>query len=260
MKPNYEAVLTRFNISPTSAKVYVALLELGKSSADKIAKQVGTYKANVYEALDRLTEAGLATHVFEGKKRFFQATNPEKLISVAEEEKQINIGKYDELKKDIENIMPELSAKYQSVKDKDLFEVYKGRKGYKAVITEILRENPKMWEGFGNLQVQEFFPIEYKKWFKKVKFKLFATKSKKVLGLLTEARKTTKVEIKWLPQDLYMPIVWTVFGENVLIIIYEPETIVLRIKSRQVVETFSNQFNYLWDKHYNNEKHYKEMR
>ena len=65
MQKDYAAVLTKFNISPTAAKVYVALLDLGKSSADRIAKKLGTYKANVYDALDRLMEAGLATYLIE---------------------------------------------------------------------------------------------------------------------------------------------------------------------------------------------------
>ncbi|MBI5002423.1 hypothetical protein HZC31_03500 [Candidatus Woesearchaeota archaeon] len=45
------ALLQHLELSPTAAKVYIALLELGKASADKIAKKAGTYKANVYETL-----------------------------------------------------------------------------------------------------------------------------------------------------------------------------------------------------------------
>ena len=58
----------------------------------------------------------------------------------------------DNLKKEIEGIMPQLAAKYQSVKDKDLFEIYKGRKGYRAMILDILREKPTFWKGFGNFR------------------------------------------------------------------------------------------------------------
>ena len=115
------------------------------------------------------------------------------------------------------------------------------------MIMDILHEKPKYWKGFGNLQVQEFFPYDFPKWFKKTKFMLFSTKSEIVLKRLKEATKTTKVEIKWLPKELYMPIVWTLFGSNLLLLIYEPEIIALRIKSEQIVNTFSNQFDYLWN-------------
>jgi len=51
-----------------------------------------------------------------------------------------------------------------------------------------------------------------------------------------------------------MPIVWVIFGENVLIALYEPDIIVLRIKSKQVVSSFSNQFDYLWKKYQEKER------
>jgi len=117
------------------------------------------------------------------------------------------------------------------------------------LIRDIIRENPKYLKGFGNLQVQEYFPNNFKSWFKHTKFMLFSTTSLAFEKRLKEARKTTKVEIKYLPEDLYMQIVWTLFGDNLLILIYEPELIALRIKSEQVFKTFSDQFDYLWKKY-----------
>ncbi|MDP7180347.1 MAG: helix-turn-helix domain-containing protein [Candidatus Woesearchaeota archaeon] len=245
----YAPLLERFNLSPTAAKVYIALLELGKATADKIAKRVGTYKANVYDALDRLEEAGLSSYLFEDHKKFFIPTNPEKLPQIVDDIKAKDMEKLDNLRKDITNLMPQLKAKYGSIKEKELFEVYRGRKAYKAVINEILKEKPKLWKGFGNFQVKEVFPIEYIHWFKKVPFRLFSTKTKKVEALKKEAKKTCDVKVTWLPEEVYMPIVWVVFGNNVLIIIYEPDLILMRIKSEQVVKTFSNQFDYLWEKY-----------
>ncbi len=78
---------------------------------------------------------------------------------------------------------------------------------------------------------------------------LFATKSNEFSRRFKEAKKTTKVNVVWLPEDIFMPIVWTLFGDNLLILVYEPEIIALRIRSRQIVNTFSSQFDYLWKKH-----------
>jgi len=249
MQKDYAAVLTKFNISPTAAKVYVALLDLGKSSADRIAKKLGTYKANVYDALDRLMEAGLATYLIEERKKLYLPTNPKRLIYVVNAFEQKALADYEEFRKDIRQIAPDLCAKYDHIKEKDLFEVYKGHEGYKAMITDILREKPKYWKGFGNLQVQEFFPYNFPKWFKNVKFMLFSTKSEVFSRRLKEAKKVTQVKIIFLPEGLYMPVVWTLFGNNLLILIYEPEIIALRISSERIVRTFSNQFDYLWKKH-----------
>jgi sugar-specific transcriptional regulator TrmB len=241
--------MKKFGISLTAAKAYIALLEVGKASADRVAKKSGTYKANAYEALEKLIDLGLVTYVHEGRKRLFIATNPEKLVDAVEESRQKAVEKCDELKKEIEKIMPQLVAKYSSIKEKNLFEVYRGESGFRTMIREILREKPEYWKGFGNLQVQAYFPQNFKSWFRHTKFILFATRSDMVEKRLGEARKTTKVEIKWLPEDMYMQIVWTLFGDNLLILIYEPEIIAFRIKSEQVVKTFSSQFDYLWERY-----------
>jgi|GEM_PF-2220928 sugar-specific transcriptional regulator TrmB len=249
VREEYITLLTKFKISPTAAKVYMTLLDLGKSSADQIAKKLSTYKSNVYGALDKLIEVGLASYIFEGKKKLYIPTNPAKLSVLADEEKQRTVKDYDNLKEGLNKILPQLILNYNNVKEIDVFEVYKGRKGFKALMQDILQEKPKYWKGFGNLQVQEYFEQDYQKWFKGIKFMLFGTKSAQVLKRLKETRKFNKVEMKWFTEDLYMPIVWTLFGGNLLIILYEPEIIVLRIKSEQIVKTFSNQFDYLWKKY-----------
>lgn len=55
------------------------------NAAKPVAKTVDTYKANVYEALDRLMELGLCTSIFEGRKRVFRPIHPEKLGDVLDE-------------------------------------------------------------------------------------------------------------------------------------------------------------------------------
>tara|TARA_Y100000034_G_C6842123_1_gene381126 strand:- start:107 stop:856 length:750 start_codon:yes stop_codon:yes gene_type:complete len=245
----YVTLLQKFNISPTAAKVYLALLELGKATADKIAKRAGTYKANTYDALEKLQNVGLTTYLYEDNKKFFIPTNPGKLPQIIENMEEKHKIKMEELKKDINELMPQLKAKYNSVKEKELFEIYRGRRAYKSVIREILKERPKYWKGFGNFQIKEAFPLEYQHWFRKVPFRLFSTKTKKVEALRKEAEKTCDVKVTWLPKDVYMPIVWVVFGNNVLIIIYEPDLIMMRIKSEKVVKTYSSQFDHLWKKY-----------
>ena len=247
--PQDEETLQKLGISGTAAKVYLALLKLGSSTADRIAQQSGTYKANAYQALERLAESGLASSFYEGRKRFFMPTDPEKLPGILEEMEAKGRQRFEEMRQELSNLLPRLEAAYKSIREKELFEIYRGRKAYKALMNEISKEKPQVWKGFGNLQVQEYFPLESHRWFRNVKMLLFSTKTPEVLARLEEAKKFAAVEISWLPKEIFMPVVWVVFGENVLIIIYEPEIIVLRIKSSQVVSTFSNQFEYLWKKY-----------
>ena len=57
--PEYIPLLQKLDLSQTAAKVYISLLELGKASAGKVAKRAGIYKANAYDALEKLAEIGL---------------------------------------------------------------------------------------------------------------------------------------------------------------------------------------------------------
>src|SRR3989338_3130029 len=242
----YEDLLTKLNLSPTASKVYLALLESGKATANTIDKKAKTYKPNAYDALARLEHIGLVSSITEGNKRFFIPTDPQKIEVILDEKEHQEILKYELLRKSVQEALPKLQTLYTSTKEKDTFEVYRGKQAYKALIAEIVREKPAYWKGFGNLQIYDLFHLEFHRWFKDIPIKLFSAKSDVVLRRFEEAKTSANVEIKWLPQELHMPVVWVVFGNNLLIVIYEPEIIVMRIKSKQIVETFSSQFDYLW--------------
>jgi predicted transcriptional regulator len=242
----YSDVMAALGVSPTGVKVYWALLELGKSSADAVALRAGTYKANAYQALEKLEGLGLVSTVMEGRKRQFMATDPRKLENALDEWRDAQSKRYDSLKTSLDSVMPRMFSAFGSVKASDEFEVYRGRKAYRALILDILKEKPSSWKGFGNLQVLEFFPLDFTKWFRSVKIRLFSTRTPEMEDRLKTARKTTDTQVQWLPPQMHMPIVWTVFGGNLLILIYQPDIIALRIRSNDIAQTFTNQFDYLW--------------
>lgn len=248
LKP--ESVLVELGLSPTAARVYLALVALGPASVDAVAQKAGTYKANALSALSKLQQMGLCSSMFEGRRRVYHAAPPERLSDLLAEFRQAEREKNERLQGELAGILPHLSGQFGALAEKDKFEVYRGRQGYKAVISEIVRtEAPSVWKGFGNLQVQEYFPVDFAKWFKNTEFRLFSTPSKKLDQLAKAARKTTKVTIRRLPDEVFMPIVWVVFGDNVLILVYAPDVVAIRIQSRPVVRTFSSQFDYLWKRH-----------
>lgn len=246
MKPAHAEALCAFHLSPAASKTYLALLDAGSASADELARAIGTYKANTYAALERLMEEGLATSVHEGRRRVFRPTDPRKLLNAADDAQQKREAAFLTQKERLARVLPEWTAAFESTRQKDAFEVYRGRKAYRALIQDILRENPKEWKGFGNLQVQAYFPTDFPKWFRRTRIRLFSSQSPVMDERLKEARKYARVDIQWLHSDVFMPIVWTLFGDNLLILIYEPDVIALRIKSEPVVKTFSSQFEYLW--------------
>ena len=51
-------------------------------------KRVNLHRSRVYEAINRLTEKGLVSYVIKNNIKFFEATDPERLLSYIEEQKE----------------------------------------------------------------------------------------------------------------------------------------------------------------------------
>lgn len=79
--------LKEIGLTETEIKVYLALLNLGTTSAGKIFHETGVYRKNLYDALSKLIDKGLVTYVKENKIKFFQTKNPDNLFNYLDEQK-----------------------------------------------------------------------------------------------------------------------------------------------------------------------------
>ena len=84
------------------AIVYITLLEIGSSSAGPILEKSGLQNSVVHRALNSLIEKGLISFILEGKRKLYQATNPENFHDFIEDKKT----RFDK-------ILPELKQKQQ---------------------------------------------------------------------------------------------------------------------------------------------------
>src|SRR3990167_10792876 len=100
---NTEA-LRKIGLTENEIKIYLDLLRSGTSTAYDIGKRTGIYRVHVYDKLEQLMNKGLVTHIYQGAKKYFQATPPVKIKHYLEEKK-----KEMELQEaDINSILPEL--------------------------------------------------------------------------------------------------------------------------------------------------------
>src|SRR3989338_11529589 len=86
------ASLQRFGLSEKEAKTYLACLELGETGAGDISIKSNLPRTLVYDILERLIDIGLASYAIKNNKKYFQASNPEKLSRILKE-KQESISK-----------------------------------------------------------------------------------------------------------------------------------------------------------------------
>lgn len=120
--------LHEFGLSDKESNVYLAMLELGPSSAQDIAKKAGVNRATTYVMLESLKRRGLMSSVERGKKILFAAESPEHLISVVESEVQTARGRKERL----ESVMPQFMALFNAIEDKPKVRFFEGEEGISA--------------------------------------------------------------------------------------------------------------------------------
>src|SRR3989338_906394 len=115
-------ILEDLGLTRAEIKVYVHLLELGTSTAGPILEKTCLQNSVVHRALNSLIEKSLINYILEGKRKLYQATNPENFYTYIDEKKR----KFSE-------ILPELKSKENSLKDKEIATIYKGIRGIQEV-------------------------------------------------------------------------------------------------------------------------------
>lgn len=144
-----EDTLKQLNLSEKEIKTYLTLLKLGSSSINRISEITALPKSTCYDILRGLISRGLASSLIREKVKYFEATNPQVLIT-----------QLDEKKKKIKQILPELNSMYKTVGEKPQVHLYEGKTGLKMIYDKVLSTR-KDFLIFGNYTLfAQFF-----KWF-----------------------------------------------------------------------------------------------
>jgi len=125
---NLSDQLTQFGLNDKQAIVYLALLELGASSAINLAKKTGILRTTVYDVLIELEKKGLLSQTKKGKKRLFLAEEPENLENILEEKRE-----------KLASLMPALKGLLNTSGTKPVIRYYEGLEGIKEVYRDTLK-------------------------------------------------------------------------------------------------------------------------
>jgi len=241
--------LEKIGISKNETKVYLSLLSLGSSLAGKISEKAGIHRRTIYDALNRLVEKGLVSFVIKSGKKYFEATNPEKLLEMLKEKK----GEIERKEKIIQEILPELILEYKQTKSKLEASIYKGKEGLKTIMELILKEK-KDWSSIGSTgKGPEILPYFLPTWHKKrIKSKI---EYKGLIADTLEGRKRARefsriglVKYKFLSKNIKNPQTIWIFGNKVAIILVSIEQpIIFLIDNKEIANSFRYQFEWLWN-------------
>lgn len=225
-------LLRKIGLSEAETKIYLALLRLGKANVTQLAEESGVHRTNIYSILNRLKDMGLVSYFHEDNKMKFKATDPQNLL---------NYIKQNE--KAMEELLPDLKKLQESVAEKVGVEIFRGDKGMISAFKDIIRQRKEVvgWGMTG--QLRQYLPVFAKQWIRDIKEYKIKNRSIYVEG--TEL-KEEQFEVRLLPKEFITPVGTQIYGDKVLISIWEPTLIAIMIKSKEVAANYRKYFELLW--------------
>jgi sugar-specific transcriptional regulator TrmB len=232
--------LKDMGLTENESKVYITLLTYGTQTAGSITNKTGIHRRCVYDAMERLTEKGLAGYIIRENKKYFEAADPEHLLTILQEKE-----------KEVLEILPGLQTMYEGSEKQDI-KVFKGRKGARAIYDDIIKTGEdyyalgatgKIIDVIGQKTYERYVEARVEKG-----IRLYTIYPDSMRGT-SMARKKNAV-VRYVPDEYASPINTIVYGSKVEILIweYDPTSpLILLIENKKVAEAFKHYFKMLWD-------------
>jgi len=233
-------ILEDIGLTKGEIKVYLALLELGETSAGPIKKKTKLQNSVVHLCLGNLIEKGLVSYVEKGRRRFYTPTEPEKLI-----------GFLDEKRRRLQEILPALIKK-QKEQAKYKVNIFEGKKGLKAIHEDILKDL-KRGEEFlvlgapkeANEEFEPYFLDFHKRRVQNgVKLRIIYKKEVRKYAKLRKKMKFT--EVRFLPDKLTSPMWITTYKNKSILFVVGDILLGILIENKTVAGNFQEYFELLW--------------
>lgn len=132
--------LPALDLSERQLAIYRALLRLGPASIRDVASEAGVNRGTTYETLKELATRGLVSYFPRGKRRVFQAEDPERLLQLGESKQQALGLAMEQLRRDIipalKSDQPEFSPGH--------VRFYEGDDGVELVLRDLLDSTAKL--------------------------------------------------------------------------------------------------------------------
>ncbi len=245
----YESDLVeKAGLTPGEAKVYLALLELGASSAGPIIEKAGVARSFIYNILNGLIDKGLAAYVLKDKTRVYQAAEPSRLIDYIEKRKQ----DLDVHKNDLNNLLPKLLA-LQTAAPASSVAMFEG---YAGVQTCFERYEHKLkrgdeWLCMSVLAVQDEKYHMYWKRMHKLRIEQGITARMMFeLGtdpaILVNRNSYKGCDSRYMPTDTKTPVWIFIYADVVALFSQGQNAFAIEITNADIAKTFKQYFENYW--------------
>lgn len=241
-----EKLLEDIGLTKGEIIVYLTLLKTGETTTGKIIEQAQISSGKIYETLDKLIKKGLVSYIIKEKTKYFQASNPNRILGYLKEKEQDLIKKEKELEKEI----PKLLDLQKTTKTKYESTLYKGYNGIKTVILDSiskLSEEDEIYAMGLRGGKAEKYNLLWRTWHnnrikKKITCKMIFSEKDEYYNELGKLKFTEVRTIKGIT-----PSAVTILKDRILIFTFGEEPSVLKIINPEIAQSFKTFFNNLWN-------------
>lgn len=240
MTENYVEALREYGLSENEIKTYIALLKTGESTAQTIAKNAKLPRTTTYHLLEGLLQKGLVSFIVKETIKYFQATNPKKLVEILEDKKRL-----------IQETLPELNALAETIKQKPKAVLLEGAKGIKTILEDVLEEKKIIYH-YGNiLSLQNALPYIFPQYIRKrterkIPIKIICKWEEPHKELLKTSKKELR-EFVFVPSDyIFKSSVFIYSGKVAILNLHKEPYYGIILEDVDFYETQKNLFELLW--------------
>ena len=228
----YEELL-HIGLTRTESRLYVMLLEMGKTPAGMLSRKTGIHRRSVYDALERLIAKGLVSYIKENDKRFYLPTDPKRVQEII-----------DQHQEQVYDVLPGLQASFMEHAGKQETVFYRGLEGIKTIFEDQIRDGKDVYIIGASHQAKEllkFYLPHYTDKRIKKKIKLHA-----IYAGEKHRAEVPWADVRYLPHNFASLVSTSIYGDKAAIIVWMQEPVGILIKQSEVAKAFKNYFDLLW--------------
>ena len=232
-------ILKEYGLSEKEALVYLELLPLGKINLQEIAKRVNLARTTIYNTLNYLISKGLVSFIINKGVRFYEATDPNKLLDKLNEKKEL-----------INSILPELESLKKTIKESSSVEIFQGSKGLFTVLSDVFKKKQQTYY-FGSyslsVEVLKHQPKHFRtiRLDRKIPAKIVIDNYDEEIFYDEEYKKITKIRFNESLKDF--PCMIFIYGNKVALYTLKKDVIGIIISNEQVADAMKMIFDIYWN-------------
>ena len=236
-------------LTEAEAKVYLALLEIGITTTGPIQEKSGVSRSILYQILNQLIEKGLASYIIKDKTKYFQASEPNKILEYIEERK----SKLEQSKDKVAELLPQLLLLKKSAPESSV-QIYEGFRGVQTAF-EHLYLKLKKGEEYYCLGICPIQADKYHLYWKRdhvrrvklgIKVKLLFNQGTDP-SILKNRNSYKGCDARYLPVKITTP-AWIQIYKNTSLIVLQSGEMAIEIVNQEITDSFKAYFENFWKK------------